>query len=89
MHCHCRFGDNAPGAQGFCEYVRARPEGAILALLLHKQTGKVILAGVHATRASLLYAASLCSVSPLFSCQIVMLGSVGIELAQRWHGTAC
>ena len=41
----CRFGDNAPGAEGFCKYVRARQEGAILTLLRHKQTNRVILAG--------------------------------------------
>lgn len=42
-----RFGDSAPGGQGFCQYVRARQEGAILTLLRHKQSGTVILAGLH------------------------------------------
>ena len=40
-----RFGDNAPGGEGFCKYVRARQEGAILTLLRHRETGTLILAG--------------------------------------------
>ena len=42
----CRFGDKAPEQEGFWSYVRKRPEGAILALLRHKQTGNIILAGL-------------------------------------------
>ena len=41
----CRLGDHVPGSGPFWGEVQRRGEGPILALLKHKPTGKIILAG--------------------------------------------
>ena len=40
-----RLGDHVPGSGPFWDEVQRRGEGPILALLKHKPTGRIILAG--------------------------------------------
>ena len=42
----CRLGDCVTGSGPFWQQVQQRGEGPVLALLKHRDTGKVILAGM-------------------------------------------